>query len=116
MKYINFIMLLLCMNIVCSSSDFIIDKKTDDKNISGTAQKGKTEKYSQLHQELLEEYEWLMRCHAECLRKIADAQECCIDAFKKTIENSPKMSREQIKKEREHVQVVCNNLETISFF
>ena len=89
-------------------SEFIIEKKIEKSSDE--------KKYSELHQNLLEDYEQLLRQHTQLLHAIADAQEQCIDALRKTVENTPKMSRERIKKEHERLQKLCESLKTVSFF
>jgi ElaB/YqjD/DUF883 family membrane-anchored ribosome-binding protein len=100
-----FILIILIPIFLLSQDDFVIQKKEDNEK-----------KYSQLRDELIEEYERLLRCHGDCLRKIADAQGKCIDALKKTVEDVPKMTRERVKKERDRIKKLSDSLEAIDFF
>lgn len=91
---------------------FIIEKKVAPSDEKSSREK----KYSELHADLIADYERLMRCHAQLLRDIADAQDKCIDSFKRAAENIPKMSRERVRKEHERLKKLCDSLENVCFF
>ena len=90
------------------SDDFIIEKKVE--------QTTHDKKYSELHDELLQMHEQVLRCQVQLLHDLADAQNSCMDALKKSAENMPKMSRERVVKEVKRLKTLCETLKSTHFF